>query len=207
MTAVVLTPAYTHVHPDLHRAIRRSGLRWLPLYGHSDLPRVRSVLIGEGLTRAHPPADRLILIDADTIPTPEALGFIATTPLVTPQRALWGLYPLREGSRWSVCPEDPEGADAAIQEGRQFRITSGGLGFCAIHRESLERVAATLPMIVEDTGVTWHPFCVPIVRDTTYYADDGSLCLRLRESGTELWCDPTLRAAHAVETLLTEIRG
>lgn len=211
MTAAVLTPAYTHIHPALQRRVVGEGLPWLTLYKHSDLPRVRSVLIEEGLTRT---VQKLILIDADTVPVMDSLARMAET-LVTPDRAIFGLYPLREGDRWSVNPEDPEEAERCIAVGKRFRIRTSGLGFCCIHRESLERVAATLPLIVEDTGTRWHPFCVPVVRGhetlsgagtATYYADDGSLCLRLRESGTELWCDPTLRAAHAVETLIKDIQ-
>lgn len=206
MTAVILTPAYSHVHHLAQRAIVRSGLPWLPLYEHSDLVRVRSVLIETALARKD--AQRFILIDADTVPEGDAINQLAESLEVTPDRAVWGLYPLREGTRWSVHPETPELALIAIEKRHRFRIISGGLGFCAIHRESLERVAATLPTIRETTGV-WRPFCIPIVRQhedrSEYYADDGSLCLRLRESGTELWCNPTLRAGHAVTTLITDI--
>lgn len=210
--AVILTPAYTHVHPRCERQILYAQVPWLPLYGHSDLPRARSVLIESALARSE---ERVILIDADTVPLGNALAGLANDTPVTPNRAVFGLYPLREGTRWSVSPEDPAEAERAIAEGRMFRIKSSGLGFCAIHRGSLERLAATLPMMVEDTGTTWHPFCVPFWRQlgggplepAEYYADDGSLCVRLRENGTELWCDPTLRAAHAVERLIKDLRG
>jgi hypothetical protein len=119
------------------------------------------------------------------------------------------MYPLREGDRWSVNPEDPEEASRAIEAGLSFPIRTGGLGLCAIHRESLTRLGGTLPVITEDTGNQWRPFCVPFVgsEDGKYYADDGSLCVRLRKSGTALWCDSTLRAAHAVTMMLTAPRG
>lgn len=210
MKAIVLTPAFSHARHELQRVIQRSGLPWLPLYEHSDLPRVRSVLLEEGLAHG---AERLILVDADTIPTIAGLQFMAESPLVTPAQALWGMYPLREGDRWSVNPEDPEAALVAIEAGLSFPIRTGGLGFCAIHRESLIRLGETLPVIPEDTGNGWRPFCVPFVRPAfgskpaAYYADDGSLCVRLRESGTELVCDSTLRAGHAVTMVLTAPRG
>lgn len=204
MKAAALTPAYSHVHPALERVVLAAGIPWLRLYAHSDLPRVRSVLIEQGLARG---AERLILLDADTVVGAEELRLLAQHADVTPERAVWGLYPLREGTRWSVNPFDSAAADLAICEGRAFPIQTGGLGFCAIHRESLLRLGASLPTLTEDTGLHWRPFCVPFVRDRTYYADDGSLCVRLRESGTELWADPRLRAGHAVETVLTHLRG
>lgn len=202
MNAVILTPAFSHTHPALERAILRSGIPWLPIYGHSDLPRVRSVLIEQGLARG---AERLLLVDADVVPTIDVLRALVETPNVTPTRAIWGLYPLREGDRWSVSPADPEDASRALDAGRHFKIRTGGLGLCAIHRESLERAGAKLPTIAEDTGARWRPFCVPIIRDATYYADDGSLCVRLRETGTELWCDPALRAAHVVTRAIKDL--
>jgi hypothetical protein len=210
MKAIILTPAFSHARHELQRSIQRSGIPWLPLYEHSDLPRARSVLLEQGLAHG---AERLILIDADTIPTPSGLAALAAHPGVSPHSAVWGMYPLREGDRWSVNPEDPGEASRAIEAGLSFPIRTGGLGFCAIHRESLVRLGEELPTITEDTGAEWRPFCVPFVRPAfgskpaTYYADDGSLCVRLRESGTALWCDSTLRAGHAVTMVLTAPRG
>jgi hypothetical protein len=210
--AAIITPAYRELDHRLWRAINAAGLPSLVLHEHSDLPRVRSVLIEQGLASG---AERLILLDADTVPNAATLRAFAESEDVTPERALWGMYPLRQGDRWSVNPEDPAEADLAIREGRSFRLLTGGLGLCAIHRASLERLGETLPEVVEDEGLQWRPFCVPFVRQiggpplepAVYYADDGALCVRLRESGTELWCNPRLRAGHAVTSVITALRG
>lgn len=208
MKAAIVTPAYSHVDHRLERAVRESGLPWLVLHEHSDLPRVRSVLIEQGLASG---AERLILVDADTVPSVGTLRALAEAEGVTPFCAVWGMYPLREGDRWSVNPLDGVDADKAIREGRSFPIATGGLGLCSIHRESLVRVAETLPLVTEKEGLTWHPFCVPFVEDVfgkvTYYADDGALCARLYETGTEIWCDPRLRAGHVVRQVVTALRG
>lgn len=203
MKAAIITPAYRELDHRLWRVINASGIPSLVLHQHSDLPRVRSVLIEQALDT---PAERIILIDADTVPSSGVLKALAESEDVTPERALWGMYPLREGDRWSVNPQDPVDADLAIREGRSFRIKTGGLGLCVIHRESLLRLRETLPRVTEEEGLTWRPFCVPFVRGSTYFADDGSLCVRLRETGTELWCDPRLRAGHAVTTVITALR-
>lgn len=204
MKAVIITPAYSHSDHRLTEAVRESGIPWIELHEHSDLPRARSVLI-EGALRHG--AERLILVDADSVPSAETLLALANREDVTPARALWGMYPLREGDRWSVNPTDAVEADLAIREGRPFAIQTGGLGLCAIHRESLRRLRETLPTVTEAEGLTWHPFCVPFVRGSTYYADDGSLCVRLRETGTELWCDPRLRCGHVVKAVLRGLQG
>jgi hypothetical protein len=203
MRAVILTPAYTHIHHLAERTIRISGIPHIELHGHSDLPRARSILIEQGLAQG---ADVLLLVDADTIPL--GAGVLhALADAVTPTRAVWGLYVLRDGDKWSVNPVDPEAALVAIEGGEPFPIRGGGLGVTAIHRESLERLGATLPTLVDQgTSNRWRPFCVPFYRDSVYHADDGSLCARLTETGTELWCHPALRAAHAAETLLVTPR-
>lgn len=203
MSAVILTPAYSHTHPELERAVLRSGLNWIRLHGHSDLPRVRSLLIEGGLASD---AERLLLVDADVVPCPEDLRRLAERADVTPERAVWGLYPMREGDRWAVNPLSQEQARASLQAPRMFPIRSGGLGLCAIHRQSLERLGATLPWVPDNAGVRWRPFCVPILRqegaEAEYYADDSSLCVRLTESGTALYADPTIQAAHATTKLV-----
>lgn len=203
MKAAIIIPAFSHVDHRLRRALDDSGLAFLPLHEHSDLPRVRSLLIEQALGTG---AERVILIDADTVPTVGVLRALAEGEGVTPFRSVWGMYPLREGDSWSVNPLDPVEADLAIRQGRGFPIRTAGLGLCAIHRESLVRLGETLPLVTEREGLTWRPFCVPFVRDGVYYADDGSLCVRLTETGTELWCDPRLRAGHVVRQLVTALR-
>lgn len=206
MKAAIIIPAYDTVDYRLERALHASGIPVLVLHGHSDLPRVRSVLIEQALATG---AERILLIDADTVPTEGVLRALAEGEGVTPSRAVWGMYPLREGDRWSVNPLDGVDADKAVREGRSFPIATGGLGLCAIHRDSLLRVADTLPTVTEAEGLAWRPFCLPFVEEVagrvTYYADDGSLCARLYETGTEVWCDPRLRAGHVVRSVMTTI--
>lgn len=208
MQAVIITPAYTHPHPLVERVVAESGLPWVTLLGHSDLPRVRSLLIEQALGSD---AERVIFLDADTVPSAAALRHLATMADVTPERAVWGMYPLREGDRWSVNPVDADEADRAIGARRPFPIVTGGLGLACVHRASLERVGAGLPLITEDTGTRWRPFCVPVVHVTgetaTYYADDGSLCYRLGQAATALWCDPRIVAGHVVEQVITGLRA
>ncbi len=208
LKAVIITPAYSHIDPRLDRVVRATGIPWLQRLEHSDLPRVRSVLLEEALSTG---AERVILVDADTVPTTGVLEALAGAEGVTPFQAVWGMYPLREGDRWSVNPLDSVDADRAIREGRSFPIATGGLGLACVHRESLLRVADTLPTVAEPNGLAWRPFCVPFVEDVegkvTYYPDDGALCARLYETGTEVWCDPRLRAGHVVRQVVTTLRG
>jgi hypothetical protein len=171
---------------------------------------VRSVLIEEALGFG---AERVVFVDADTVPADGVLRSLAEHSRVDEHTAVWGMYPLREGTRWSVNPLDAGAADRAIAEGRPFELKSGGLGLACVHRESLERIWKKpwpTPILTEDTGVQWRPFCVPFTRyeggRDRYFADDGSLCWRLRDSETRIWCDPVLRAGHVVSQMITRLR-
>lgn len=200
MKTVVITPAYSHAHHGLHQAIQKSGLPWLPLYEHSDLVRARSLLLTRALRSE---AEAVVLVDADVVPGDGDLEAIAAA--ATPARAVFGAYLLRDGQRLSVEPLGADVAQRALAEGTPFPIIYGGLGLCAIHRESLARVFERLPRVTSE-GDEWRPFCLPFVRAGIYHGDDRSLCVRLRESGTELWCDPRLRAGHA-STVIRQLRG
>jgi len=196
--AVAITPAYSAEHPLLRVQVERAGLPWQVLREHSDLVRVRSILLTQALATG---AERIVLLDADTIPADGALEQLVASDLVTSDQALFGLYPQREGHRWQVAVKDPSVAGGAVEAGEPFEVEWGGLGFCVIHRESLARLSRQLPTIEGDC-VMWQPWCLPLVRGSVYLAEDRAFCLRLAEAGTRLLCNPKLRAAHAVTRLI-----
>lgn len=203
MKAAIITPAYSHVDARTQEAVAKSGLPWLPLYGFSDLPRVRSLLVSVALEKG---AERIIFLDADVAPSAAQLKALSDAEEVGPERALFGLYPLRSRKTWSVQAVDHTEAQRTPLGG-SFEIDYGGLGLAVVSRESLLRVQATLPELRED-GRRWHPFCVPTILSRegqhTYLADDRSLCHRLRSTGTRLWCRTDLNAGHVISALITE---
>jgi hypothetical protein len=160
---------------------------------------VRSILLSSAI---HKEAEVAVLVDADTIPLDDAIERI--TEQATPTRAVFGIYRLRDGNRLSVEVDKPEEALLAISKGQHFPIKWGGLGLCAIHRESLRAVWDTLPTVTEGSNI-WRPFCQPFARDGQWYGDDRSLCDRLICAGTQLMADPTLSVQHAVTSLLSGV--
>lgn len=202
MQALAIIPAYSHIDHRLMQALLDSGIPHMPLYGSSDLPRARSMLI----SLARSKAERLLFIDSDIVPSVGQIHELATSNLVTPVQALTGLYPVRDiratrrgGVGWAVDAYEPELADKRDVFGANW----AGLGFAAIHSESLDRVAATLPVIDGDECL-WHPFCVPMVRGNTYYPDDRVLWTRLAETGTMLVASSRLKVGHVASVVLTE---
>lgn len=202
--AVAIIPAYSHIDHKLMMALLEARVALMPLHGSSDLPRARSLLITMAL-RQEP--ERVLFIDSDIVPTAEQIVELATSPLVTPTQALTGLYPIRDtrataggGAAWAVDAVDPETA-----EGKPvFAAHWAGLGFAAVHADSLRAVAETLPFIDQGVDAPWRPFCVPMVLDGVYYADDRVLWWRLAQTGTRLAASASLKVGHVASVVLRD---
>lgn len=204
MRALAIIPAYSHVDHRLQAALLEARVSYLPLHGSSDLPKVRSQLITLAMREAE---ERVLFIDADVVPTSEQLRELAESPLVTPEQALTGFYPIRDvrataagGRGWSVDAVDPEAAEREPT----FAARWAGLGFCAVHIESLRRLAETLPLI-RWPEMDWRPYCVPLVEGGVYYPDDRVLWHRLEQAGTRLIASNALRVGHVASVVLTGV--
>lgn len=196
MQAIITIPALSHIDYRLMHAIMQSGLPMQPLFGMSDLPRARSLLLTMALERQ---AERILLVDSDIVPTPEQLMELATTDEVTPNQAVTGLYAVKGRNAWAVNTADTKMAES----GQDFKAGWAGLGFACVHRESLLRVANVLPVIADDE-IKWSPFCVPMVIGNTYYPDDRVLWFRLANAGVSLKAISHLKVGHVSAEVLTE---
>lgn len=193
MKALITLPVRDHINPALRSAIAQARIPFLPLYGMSDLPRARSLLVTQALKLG---AERILFIDADIVPTAEEILLLAEHPRVARHWAVTGLYPLRSGKAWAC-----HAPDETLVSGVYRRAEYAGLGFACISRESLLAVKSGLPDIEDPEAGTWWPFCVPVVRRVDggkpeYGADDVSLWWRLADVGVQLWADTRLVVGH-----------
>ncbi len=204
--ALATIPAYSHIDYRLMNALLEAQIPIMPLFGSSDLPRARSILISHAMQKG---AERILFIDSDIVPTADQLVKLATSPLVTPSQALTGLYPIRDtrstvagGASWAVDAVDREAAAAGAPV---FEANWAGLGFAAIHHDSLSRVAEILPQINMDE-TQWRPYCVPVVVGSTYYPDDRVLWWRLAQTGTQLVAATELKVGHVASVVMGGVR-
>lgn len=204
MKAVVTLPVRDHINGALRAALDECGLPWLPVYGMSDLPRARSVLLTQALASG---AERIVCIDADIVATAAQIRRLAEHPRVgVGAGAVTGLYALRSGKAWAChapdSSEEPDGCRRAIY---------AGLGFACVSGASLRRVQAALAPLRDPEVGPWWPFCVPYVGEPAggfpdYCADDVALWRRLAETGTPLWADSKLIVGHlALTTLMSPV--
>jgi len=192
MNAIITLPVRDNINAALRSALDESGLPWLPIYGSSDLPQARSVLLTQALARG---ADRVLCIDADIVPTADQILRLACHPRVDAWGAVTGLYALRSGEAWACT------APASETESDGCRLADyAGLGFACVSRLSLLAVRDSLPQLDDPKVGPWWPFCIPFVGDRNgrleYCADDVSLWRRLQAAGTRLWADTRLVVGH-----------
>lgn len=191
---ILTLPVRDDVNRALREAMKGSGLPWLPVYGMSDLPRARSLLITRALKLG---ADVIGFIDADIVATPEQIRTLVSHARLSATSAVTGLYSVRGGQAWA-CDADPDNPepDGCLP------ARTAGLGFAAITRESLLRVGETLPEL-EDEGEQWRPYCLPFIGEwqgkPKYFAEDIALWARLAATGTRLWADPALAVGHLTQ--------
>lgn len=198
MTALITLPVRDHINAPLRSALSACRLPWLPIYGSSDLPQARSVLLTQALAHG---ADCIVCIDADIVATAEQILQLANHPRVNAGGAVTGLYALRSGEAWACTAPNGETEPDGCRPAEY-----AGLGFACISRASLLAVRDSLPRLEDPRAGEWWPFCVPFVGERNgrleYCADDVSLWRRLEDAGTPLWADTTLIVGHQALVVL-----
>lgn len=176
MKAVIVIPAYNDPCHALQQALLAAHMPFFVRLGCSDQTRARGQLLTKAIGTG---AERIVLIDADMAPTAAQIEALASHEHVTPNTAVTGLYPLKGRKSWAL--------DMPTQR--------AGLGFCCIHRESLLRLAETLPL-VQGEEVPWVPFTMPMMLGDRYLGNDFALWERLRATGTLLIVAHELKVGH-----------
>jgi hypothetical protein len=202
MKPIILLPVRDHINGYLRSSLDACGYPWLPVYGSSDLPRVRSVLLTRALAAE---CDPILCIDADIVADASDIRRLAEHPRLSDAGAVTGLYAVRSGEAWAC-----KLADDRVEPDGCRRAEFAGLGFSALTAASLERVRRSLPVLLDPDIGGWWPFCVPFIGERNgqaeYCPDDVSLWRRLESSGTQLWADPTLVVGHqALVTLRSPV--
>lgn len=202
MNPIITLPVRDHINGFLRSALDACGYPWLPVYGSSDLPRVRSVLLTQALRGGY---DRVLCIDADIVADASDIRRLAEHPRLSSHGAVTGLYAVRSGEAWAC-----KLANDQIEPDGCRLADYAGLGFAAITSASLLSLRETLVTLEDPDIGSWWPFCVPFIRQgidgPEYCADDVSLWHRLRQDGTQLWADPSLVVGHqALVTLRSPV--
>jgi hypothetical protein len=87
-----------------------------------------------------------------------------------------------------------------------------GAGFMAIHRDALDAIGPTLPVVRDDINGDWQPYCktdlLPLDDGRMRFAaEDESLCLHARRCGVPLICDVAIVLGHEGSHIFTVADG
>lgn len=202
MNPIITLPVRDHINGFLRSALDQCGYPWLPVYGSSDLPRVRSVLLSQALRGGF---DRVLCIDADIVADAKDIWRLAAHPRLDEYGAVTGLYAVRSGEAWAC-----KASDELIEDDGCRRAEFAGLGFACMMTASLRSLSESLAMLRDPDIGSWWPFCLPFIfegeKGPEYAPEDVSLWRRLRLDGTRLWADTDLIVGHqALVTLRSPV--
>jgi hypothetical protein len=158
-------------------------------------------------------ADVFVFVDADVIPTPADFAALVQSEKLNSGNAVSGCY-LAGTGRLAAVPAGPSSVSIG-GEPRFVRLVVAGMGFSAVHRDTVERLERHSRMVRDPTGETWYPHFLPAVlnrvaedgndgRDgAEYLPEDYAFWWRVQAvAGAELWLDTHLAVGHVKESIL-----
>ena len=199
MSPLILVPAYNAIDWRLHDAIGRSGIPMLAVYGCSDLVKVRSQMLSDALRSS---ADRFIFIDSDIIPSPEQIWQLVESEKLNAESAVSGCYAGRDGA---LAAQLESQEPFTLSGGARFvECFAAGMGFSAVHRDTVELIRNELPELTTGQGVEWRAYFLPLViadrmnaDAISYLSEDWAFWWRVRNLGkAAFWIDTNLCVGH-----------
>jgi len=156
------------------------------------------------------PADRFLLIDADTAPTPDDIVRLAESEKLNETSAVSGCYMTSKGTVAAVPVEPTEVRIGG--EPRFVELMVAGMGFAAITRETVQLLDRTIAPVRDKTGEVWRPYFLPFVLEfdspegpqREYVPEDYSFWWRVRTvAKAKFWLDTHLPVGHVKTQILT----
>lgn len=185
--AIPAGDAYVHARLVQSLVPQLKEYPFLIVAGVSPVALARNVIVENFLKTD---ATHLWMIDADTIPPPDALE----TLLAADVDIATGITPiLRQGSRTSNIYEDTSGMPMELKDTehkkKSFPIAGCGAACLLIRREVLEKVGK--PWFAEVWG-----------DDGTHMSEDVFFCNRATEEGFTITCVPKVVCGHARSVII-----
>ena len=211
MNSAAIIPAYTHIDWRLLHVLNELQLPILQLHGQSDLVKARSILFSLAVKSSY---DSFLLVDSDMVPTPEQVLMLLGSPKLDDDHVVTGAYHTKSQS-FAFNPCDHTTPLQLHSSPRFVECWGAGLGFAAITRGSLTRLAEKLPML-DEAGLPWWPFCIPQLvthqeftnGKLAYVSEDYSFFWNLRQrAGVTLWLDTHVAVGHLITAPLIPEEG
>ena len=191
--AIVLLPSYGGLIGQHVLSLAKCGRETLSVYG-APIDAARCFLIEQAL--ANTDKDVFVFIDSDISFEKSDLDKLIDDCEHT-NGIISGVYVLKNGTNKIVATTKP-----GIQTDREDGLIPArwvGMGFCAIHRNSLRTIAQGMKRcnLPHPNGLTeLFPFFLPMVYEGTYFGEDYAFCIRANNSKVPIFLDSTILVTH-----------
>ncbi len=195
MSAVLLLPAYGLIHRPHIDSLIACGAETIFLQNSACIDQARCLLVEKALQTDH---DVFVFVDSDISFTKEDLDRLVKNCEDT-QEIVSGLYISKKGNGKPVMTVLPEGKTVTNREDGLLPVFGVGMGFCAIHRKALRKIALTMEQVRLPTGNDFEhlfPFFLPLIDSGYYFGEDYSFCIRAYRAGVTVHFNHTIQVSH-----------
>jgi hypothetical protein len=191
--AVLLLPAYGLIHRPHIDSLIAAGCDTIYLHNSACIDQARCLLVQRGLESNK---DVFVFVDSDISFTKQDLLQLIkdcndTKEIVT------GIYVSKYGNNQMVLTVAP-GVTTQRDDGL-LPINACGMGFCAIHRNALQKIAGQMDRVKLPTGEETediYPFYFPMILDGLWLGEDYSFCQRAKEALVTIYLNHTIQVTH-----------
>lgn len=191
--AVLLLPSYGLIHRPHIDSLISAGCDAIYLQNSACIDQARCLLVQRGLETDK---DIFVFVDSDISFEKNDLEKLVkncddTKEIVT------GIYVSKHGNNQMVLTVSPDARTE--REDGLLPIVAVGMGFCAIHRKALQKIAFLMNRVRLVTGGETedvYPFFFPLIHDNTWLGEDYSFCLRAKQADVTIHLNHTISVSH-----------
>jgi hypothetical protein len=192
---IILVPVASHIEPACDESLRqleKDGVKVYRKFGFSAIDQGRCVMAQQAIDNGY---EHLFWIDSDiSFYVPDVYKILNyNLPFVTGAYSVKG-WPTLTTKFKSDFKEIIFGNKGGLYEA-EYAAT----GFMYTRVNVYEKIAKTFdlkPVNIWGGQYKAHPWFLPMIIEDNYVGEDFSFCKRARDSGTDIYCDTTIRLAH-----------
>lgn len=192
---VLLLPSYGTIHRPHIESLRLVAADTIYLYNSAAIDIARALLVEKGLQTDK---DVFVFVDSDISFTKEDLDLLVKNCLDT-QEIVSGNYVAKTGTNKIIMTIFPDKPTVTDRSDGLLPVFGVGMGFCAIHRKALQKIASKMERTQLPIGEDFdhiYPFFLPLIWKGIYFGEDYSFCIRAHEADVTVHFNPFIQVTH-----------
>lgn len=192
--AVLLLPSYGTIHRPHIESLRLVAADTIYIDSCS-IDIARALLVEKGLQTDK---DVFVFVDSDISFTKDDLSRLIKNCIDT-EEIVSGNYIARTGNKKIIMTTFPDKPTITDRPDGLLPVFGVGMGFCAIHRKALQKIASKMGRIQLPIGEDFDhvfPFFLPMIYNGIYFGEDYSFCIRAHEADVTVHFNPFIQVTH-----------